>query len=228
LAEVVFEGIEKLEQVVADPVAIAAATNAGWDKDAGLFETVQGTSRRRCGDLVPHCGVVGADDGLCGQPKDDFASDEVSARGACLLDKVGKEGIDLRREPLGRFGRACGGVGEHADPVIGPAFTKVDQSGDVTPRVGGEDDAYRGNEERREAPSAEDHVDEAATDATVAVAEGVDGFELGVGDCGLGDGRQVVEVDELDEVIEKRPQAASGGGTKLASAGLRPRPPIQF
>jgi hypothetical protein len=61
-------------------------------------------------------------------------------------------------------------------------------------------------------------VDEAPTDAPVAIAEGVDGFELGVSDCRLGDGREVVEVDELDEVVKEwahGSSSATGGATSV-------------
>ena len=46
-------------------------------------------------------------------------------------------------------------------------------------------------------------MDQAAADPAVAVEEGVDRLELCVGDCGLGHRRQVVAVEERDEVIDE-------------------------
>jgi hypothetical protein len=46
-------------------------------------------------------------------------------------------------------------------------------------------------------------VYQAATGPAVAVAEWVDGLKLGVGDRGLRNSRNVVEVNKLDEIIEQ-------------------------
>ena len=46
-------------------------------------------------------------------------------------------------------------------------------------------------------------MDQAAADPAVAVEEGVDRLELRVGDRGLGHGRQVVAVEERDEILDE-------------------------
>ncbi len=100
-------------------------------------------------------------------------------------------------------GRGGDGVGEAADPVVGASFPEVGEPGDVALGVGCQHHADRGDEAGCDAAPAQDHVDEAASGAAVAVTEGVDGLELGVRDRGLRDGGQVVEVHERDEVVEQ-------------------------
>jgi hypothetical protein len=45
----VFDGVEELEQLVADRFAMAPSADAGRDQHAVLFEPVQRASRRRRG-----------------------------------------------------------------------------------------------------------------------------------------------------------------------------------
>jgi hypothetical protein len=59
LTEVVLEGVEDLEQLVADPLAIAAAPDPRWDEHAGLLDAVQRGARCRWGHAVPGSGGVG-------------------------------------------------------------------------------------------------------------------------------------------------------------------------
>ena len=61
-----------------------------------------------------------------------------------------------------------------------------------------------GTNTRGHAATPQDHVDEAAADAAVAVDERVDRLELRVRDRRLGDGRQVVPVHEGEEIGDQR------------------------
>ena len=64
-------------------------------------------------------------------------------------------------------------------------------------------------------------MDQSPSGAAVAVGEGVDGLELGVGDAGLDEGGQVVGVGEGDQVVhEGGAPTSAGGGTKSAPQGL--------
>ena len=47
-------------------------------------------------------------------------------------------------------------------------------------------------------------MDQASAGASVAIAEGMDRLELGVGDRGLRYGWQVVKVAESNEIVEER------------------------
>jgi hypothetical protein len=66
LTEVMFEGVEELEELVADPFAIASATDAGRHEDASFVETVERSARRRrCHPVRAGCDLC-AHDGLLG------------------------------------------------------------------------------------------------------------------------------------------------------------------
>lgn len=65
-------------------------------------------------------------------------------------------------------------------------------------------------------------MDEAASGASVAVAERVDGLELGVSHRGLGDGWQIVEVHERDEIFEEIADAALRRGDEGGVDGTQP------
>jgi hypothetical protein len=67
--------------------------------------------------------------------------------------------------------------------------SELSETRDVVIRRGGEDEADGRSEGGREASSAEDDVDQCPSGAAVAVGVRVDGLELGVGDCGLDEGR---------------------------------------
>src|SRR5438132_7795738 len=97
---------------------------------------------------------------------------------------------------MGCLGGGGDGIAEGADPVVNSAFSEVDQASDVLAGVGGQDDADRRHVHRGEVAATEDDVEQAAAGAAVAVAEGVDRLELGVGDGRLGGGGTVGEVDE--------------------------------
>jgi len=75
LTEVVLEGVEQLEQLVADPLAIAAAADASGDEHAGLLEAVQRSARCCQRHAVPSGGGVCTHDRLSRQPEDDLAGD---------------------------------------------------------------------------------------------------------------------------------------------------------
>ncbi len=55
-------------------------------------------------------------------------------------------------------------------------------------------------------------MDQAAPDPSVAVDERMDRLELCMGDRGLGHGRQVITVDEVDEIYINAGTWSSGGG----------------
>ena len=170
LSEVVFEGVEKVEEFVADPFAVAAAADAGWTS------TPVSSSRLRAAlaavGVTPYreAAVSALTRGWAGRPRMILRATE-SVRGEPARSMSSEESVDTSPELLGGVS-GCGGVGEGADPVVGAALSEIDEAGDVSPGVGGQHDADRGDEEGGEAPSAEDHVDEAPAGASVAVAEG--------------------------------------------------------
>ena len=72
-------------------------------------------------------------------------------------------------------------------------------------------------------------MNQATARAPVAVAEWMDGLELGVGYGGLGDSWKIVRGSRSspDPGAVQGPDPAEGA-RNAASAGLVPRPPIQF
>lgn len=73
----------------------------------------------------------------------------------------------------------------HARAVMGADVSVRRETGDVVTRPGGKHEADRRDEARSKSASAQDHVDECAPGASVAVGEGVDRPELCVSDCRL-------------------------------------------
>ena len=88
---------------------------------------------------------------------------------------------------------------ERPDPR-GQSFGRVDserrESADVCRLIGGQDQAHRRHVVDSEPSAAEHDVDQASSDASIAISEGMDRLELGVGDGGLRHSRKVVAVDE--------------------------------
>jgi hypothetical protein len=76
----VFEGVEELEQLVADPLAVAAPPDAGGLENAALLQPVQGASGGGGSDPVAGGGGVGAHHGLGGEAEDDLAGHGIGAR----------------------------------------------------------------------------------------------------------------------------------------------------
>jgi hypothetical protein len=67
LAEGVVEGVEELEKIVAGPFAVAAASDADGDEDAGGLEAVEGGAGGGGGDRAAVRGAVRAHDGVAGE-----------------------------------------------------------------------------------------------------------------------------------------------------------------
>ena len=110
-----------------------------------------------------------------------------------------------RAARIGRLpGSAADGSREQVEPLVRAILPKGHQPRDVGARVGCEDEAHRRDVAGCEAATPEDDVNERAPHAAVPVGEGVDGLELGVGNSGLDEGREVFPVHERDEVVHER------------------------
>jgi hypothetical protein len=224
LAEIVFEGVEELKQLIADPLTIASASNSCRYEHAGLLEAVQRPPCRRRRHPVPLGRGFSIHNWLSWQAKDDPACDGARAGLPCSCDQLSEQCIDLGPEPLRRLRRRRGRFCERPDPVVDAALAKIDESGDVPPSVGGHDDADGGDEQRGDPAAAEDDVDQAPTCSPIPVAEGVDGPELGMGNRCLRDGRQIVEVDEADKVIEQFADVVLRRRYESGVGGAQPAP----
>ena len=122
------------------------------------------------------------------------------------------------------------GGGEHAEPggLGGVEPVRADR---VRVPVGSEpfnvlvaesrqDQADRQYRLGGEPASGEHGVDEGAADASVAVSERMDRFELGVREAGLDNGRVPTSVEVADEVIEQRRNVFRGGGDEVGVQGV--------
>ncbi len=85
------------------------------------------------------------------------------------------------------------------DPGVELAEAEPGQAGRVSSGVPGDEDADGGWDTDSSAMS-KDPADQDPSDAAVAVPVGVDGLELGMGDCRLGDRVHPGGVHEADEV----------------------------
>ena len=90
--------------------------------------------------------------------------------------------------------------GERRAPLVQSTVAEPDKAVDVGVRPSGQYDRDRRHERRGDPAPAQQHVDERPAHTPVAVDEGMDRLELRMGDGGLGHGRQVVAVHEIDEV----------------------------
>ncbi len=75
---------------------------------------------------------------------------------------------------------------------------------DVVTRPGGEDEADRRDPARRKPAPAKDHMDQRTARSSVAIGEGVDRLELGVGDGCLGERGMVVAIDVGQQICDNR------------------------
>ena len=71
------EGVEKLEELVVDPLAITATADAGRNEYARLFKSVESCARGGRRHRVVSGGDLGAQNGVVRQPKDDLSSNRV-------------------------------------------------------------------------------------------------------------------------------------------------------
>lgn len=118
-----------------------------------------------------------------------------------------------RFERCGIGNRALARRGQQGDPSIathvcgrrgcGTAVARRGQALDVTPRPRGEDQGDWDDHPSCQAAPAQHEMDEGAAGAAVAVAEWVDGLELRVGECRLGNRGQIVVVTERDKIGEQ-------------------------
>ena len=109
--------------------------------------------------------------------------------------------------------RSVRGGGKTPDPTVESVtgrrridptpVTGRSEAGDVVVSTGGEDERDRRENQSREAPAAQDHVNESPAGPPVAVDERVDGLELRMRERGLGDRRERVVVAERTEVDEE-------------------------
>ena len=111
-------------------------------------------------------------------------------------------------------------LGEQQDPVTEATLAEGGQAGNVGLGVGGEDDADGGDVPGSKAPPAQDNVDQGASDAAVAVREGMDSLELSVGDRRLDEGHQVRPVHERDEILHEVLHALGRRGDEVSAAGV--------
>jgi hypothetical protein len=81
LSEVVFEGVEKLKEFVADPLTIAATTDAGRYESTPVSPSRFNAARAPVGvTSYRAAAVVCGHDRLRRKPEDDLAGDGVGAR----------------------------------------------------------------------------------------------------------------------------------------------------
>jgi hypothetical protein len=157
--------------------------------------------------LMPHPDRSANDSGrrnrLCRQNRDDARGRRVATRPAGAFEPrclhVGNVCGELNRQARRPFQRRR----ERGAPGRNTALAETNEALDVGSRACREDDRHRRHEGRGDAATAEHDVNQAAADPAVAVEEGVDRLELRVGDCGLGHGRQVVAVEERDEILDE-------------------------
>jgi hypothetical protein len=107
---------------------------------------------------------------------------------------------DICRESFRLLGGFLDGEGELSDPAIDLVGSEVLQAGDVGVLVPAQHQRNRWHVARRNPTSLEEHMDEAAANTAIAVAERMDRLELGMRDRRLRDGRDVVSVHELAEI----------------------------
>jgi hypothetical protein len=91
----VLETIEELEELVADPLAIAAAPDAGRDEYTHRLEAVESRARRGWRYSVQRRRALRVHNRLGGQSENDLASNRICTRRSRALDELAEEGIDL-------------------------------------------------------------------------------------------------------------------------------------
>lgn len=161
------------------------------------------------------------EDGLGGQSVDERADARVGAWIAQLAEPVAAQRLQPLGKRLGLVDAGADGRGEELGPVRGVVEAEGAQAAHVGVPAGGEHEADRRHDRRRDAAAAVDDVDQAAPDAPVAVGEGVDRLELGVGDRCLERRGEVVAVQECDEVGEQIVDFLRGRWDELRGAGSR-------
>jgi hypothetical protein len=99
---------------------------------------------------------------------------------------------------------------------------------DVVRFAAGQNEADRRHDVSADAASAQARTEQHPSDASVAIGEWVNRLELHMGDRSLRHGREIDAVEEIAEILEKRPNDLRGGGMKSAPAGVYGSLPIQF
>ena len=128
----------------------------------------------------------------------------VGAHRLGTLDPFGLKAGDVCRESFCLLGGFLDGEGELSDPAIYLVDSKVFQAGDIGVLIRTQHQGDRRHVARRNPTALKEHMDETATNATVAIPEGVDRLELGMRDRRLRNGRDVVSVHELAEIGDQR------------------------
>lgn len=165
------EVVEELEDGRGFPRAIAAPHGEGGD-DSAPFQVRE----REAGCLVAaaHQRLHGprVDDGRSREKVDEGVRRRVAAEGRGSRPPFGLESGEVRAEAGGLLRRSSGRGCEEPNPFIHASCPEVSEATDVGARVRGQHEADRRHHPRRDAPSGEDDVNEAAPDAPVPVGEG--------------------------------------------------------